>query len=67
MLHLGASGSFVANRIQLNTNVSKVTVEDGFIADTLVYVRFPPGNFPAAYNNVINSNIWCFVLVSDSQ
>ncbi|XP_013876180.1 adhesion G-protein coupled receptor G7 [Austrofundulus limnaeus] len=39
----GASGSFVANRIQLNTNVSKVTVENGFIADALVYVQFPPG------------------------
>ncbi|MEQ2249166.1 hypothetical protein ILYODFUR_026579 [Ilyodon furcidens] len=37
----GLSGSFVANRIQLNTNVSKVTVDSGFIADALVHIRFP--------------------------
>ncbi|XP_047211762.1 adhesion G-protein coupled receptor G7 isoform X2 [Girardinichthys multiradiatus] len=37
----GLSGSFVANRIQLNTNVSKVTVDNGFIADALVHIRFP--------------------------
>ncbi|TMS11686.1 Adhesion G-protein coupled receptor G7 [Larimichthys crocea] len=38
----GLSGSFVADRIQLNTNTSTVMVEDGFRADTLIYVRFPP-------------------------
>ncbi|MEQ2182844.1 hypothetical protein GOODEAATRI_026480, partial [Goodea atripinnis] len=38
------SGSFVANRIQLNTNVSKVTVDNGFIADALVHIRFPSGS-----------------------
>lgn len=37
----GTSGSFVADRIQLNTNASTVTVENGFIADALIYVRFP--------------------------
>ncbi|XP_070787023.1 adhesion G-protein coupled receptor G7 [Enoplosus armatus] len=36
------SGSFVANRIQLNTNTSTVVVENGFIAEALIYVRFPP-------------------------
>ncbi|XP_037618600.1 adhesion G-protein coupled receptor G7, partial [Sebastes umbrosus] len=38
----GTSGSFVADRIQLNTNTSTVVVENGFIADAVVYVRFPP-------------------------
>ncbi|XP_056227089.1 adhesion G-protein coupled receptor G7-like [Seriola aureovittata] len=37
----GTSGSFVANRIQLNTNTSEVGVENGFRADALIYVRFP--------------------------
>ncbi|XP_054864256.1 adhesion G-protein coupled receptor G7 isoform X2 [Amphiprion ocellaris] len=37
----GTSGSFVADRIQLNTNTSDVTIENGFIADALIYVRFP--------------------------
>ncbi|KAF3688268.1 Adhesion G-protein coupled receptor G7 [Channa argus] len=37
----GTSGSFVANRIQLNTNASKAVVENGFIADALIYIRFP--------------------------
>ncbi|XP_071335566.1 adhesion G-protein coupled receptor G7-like [Trachinotus anak] len=37
----GASGSFVANRIQLNTNTSRVVVENGFTADALIYVQFP--------------------------
>lgn len=44
----GLSGSFVANRTQLNTNVSKVTVDSGFIADALIYIQFPSGGFPAA-------------------
>ncbi|XP_071383555.1 adhesion G-protein coupled receptor G7 [Centroberyx affinis] len=38
----GATGSFVADRIQLNTNTSEIVVENGFIADVLIYVRFPP-------------------------
>ncbi|KAI3366214.1 hypothetical protein L3Q82_010037 [Scortum barcoo] len=38
----GTSGSFVANRIQLNTNTSAVVVENGFVADALIYIRFPP-------------------------
>ncbi|XP_073318814.1 adhesion G-protein coupled receptor G7 [Pagrus major] len=38
----GTSGSFVADRIELNTNTSTVVVENGFIADALIYVRFPP-------------------------
>ncbi|XP_073351546.1 uncharacterized protein [Pagrus major] len=38
----GTSGSFVADRIDLNTNTSTVVVENGFIADALIYVRFPP-------------------------
>ncbi|KAF3688267.1 Adhesion G-protein coupled receptor G7 [Channa argus] len=37
----GTSGSFVADRIQLNTNASTVVVENGFIADALIYIRFP--------------------------
>ncbi|XP_014838954.1 PREDICTED: adhesion G-protein coupled receptor G7-like [Poecilia mexicana] len=39
----GQTGNFAANRIRLNTNVSKVTVDNGFIADALVYIRFPSG------------------------
>ncbi|XP_014195893.2 adhesion G-protein coupled receptor G7, partial [Haplochromis burtoni] len=39
----GTSGSFVAERIQLNTNATQVVVENGFIADALIYVRFPQG------------------------
>ncbi|KAM6892837.1 adhesion G-protein coupled receptor G7 [Lycodopsis pacificus] len=38
----GTSGSFVADRIQLNTNTPTVVVENGFIADAVIYVRFPP-------------------------
>ncbi|XP_038584939.1 adhesion G-protein coupled receptor G7-like [Micropterus salmoides] len=38
----GTSGSFVADRIQLNTNVSTVVVENGFVADALIYIRFTP-------------------------
>ncbi|XP_033182367.1 adhesion G-protein coupled receptor G7-like [Anabas testudineus] len=38
----GKSGSFVADRIQLTTNTSSVMVENGFIADALIYVQFPP-------------------------
>ncbi|KAK2857244.1 hypothetical protein Q5P01_005979 [Channa striata] len=37
----GTSGSFVENRTQLNTNTSKAVVENGFIADALIYIRFP--------------------------
>nr|XP_046237779.1 adhesion G-protein coupled receptor G7 [Scatophagus argus] len=37
----GTSSSFVASRIQLNTNTSTVVVENGFIADALIYVQFP--------------------------
>ncbi|XP_030610833.1 adhesion G-protein coupled receptor G7-like [Archocentrus centrarchus] len=39
----GTSGNFVANRIQLNTNATQIEVENGFIADALIYLRFPPG------------------------
>ncbi|KAI3366213.1 hypothetical protein L3Q82_010034, partial [Scortum barcoo] len=38
----GTTGSFVASRIQLNTNTSAVVVENGFVADALIYIRFPP-------------------------
>ncbi|KAM9835979.1 adhesion G-protein coupled receptor G7 [Aulostomus maculatus] len=38
----GTSGSFVANRIQLNTNTSSVEVENGLISDALIFLRFPP-------------------------
>ncbi|KAF1372018.1 hypothetical protein PFLUV_G00277120 [Perca fluviatilis] len=39
----GTSGSFVADRIQLDTNTSAIAVETGFIADAVVYLQFPPG------------------------
>ncbi|GLD67993.1 adhesion G-protein coupled receptor G7 [Lates japonicus] len=38
----GKSGSFVSERIQLNTNTSTVVVENRFIADALIYIRFSP-------------------------
>ncbi|XP_053170777.1 adhesion G-protein coupled receptor G7-like [Scomber japonicus] len=38
----GLSGSFAADRIKLNTNTSSVVMENGFIADALILVRFPP-------------------------
>lgn len=47
LLCLGNSSSFVANRIQLNTNTSNITVEEGFLADALVFIRFPPGDISA--------------------
>ncbi|KAM9349992.1 adhesion G-protein coupled receptor G7-like [Symphorus nematophorus] len=37
----GTSGSFVADRIKLNTNTSKVVVDDGGIAEALIHIRFP--------------------------
>ncbi|XP_059183533.1 adhesion G-protein coupled receptor G7-like [Centropristis striata] len=37
----GTSGSFVADRIVLNTNTSTIVGENG-ISDALIYVRFPP-------------------------
>lgn len=63
MLHLGVSGSFVPNRIQLKTNISQVTVENGFIADALVYIQFPPSEFPAAQIFIKGSDISSLVLV----
>ncbi|XP_062236138.1 adhesion G-protein coupled receptor G7 isoform X2 [Platichthys flesus] len=38
----GTSGSFVPDRIQLNTNTSTVVVENGFVADALIHVQFAP-------------------------
>ncbi|XP_047432933.1 adhesion G-protein coupled receptor G7-like [Mugil cephalus] len=38
---LGTSGSFVSDRIELNTNTSEATVGKDFIADVLIYIRFP--------------------------
>ncbi|XP_069377139.1 adhesion G-protein coupled receptor G7-like [Paralichthys olivaceus] len=38
----GTSGNFVPDRIQLNTNTSTVVVENGFKADALIYIKFPP-------------------------
>ncbi|XP_041822617.1 adhesion G-protein coupled receptor G7-like [Chelmon rostratus] len=38
----GGSSSFTANRIQLSTNASSVALENGLVADALIYVRFPP-------------------------
>ncbi|XP_041834318.1 adhesion G-protein coupled receptor G7 [Melanotaenia boesemani] len=39
----GTSGSFVADRIRLNTNTSEVVLENGFISEALIYIRFPSG------------------------
>ncbi|XP_060923300.1 adhesion G-protein coupled receptor G7-like [Limanda limanda] len=38
----GTSGSFVSDRIQLNTNTSTVVMENGFVADALIHVQFAP-------------------------
>ncbi|XP_016520572.1 adhesion G-protein coupled receptor G7 [Poecilia formosa] len=62
----GPSSSFVANRIRLNTNVSKVTVDNGFIADALVYIRFPSGR--GAERRQEGSNVSLgFVLYQNSR
>ncbi|XP_074520245.1 adhesion G-protein coupled receptor G7-like [Halichoeres trimaculatus] len=37
----GLSGSFAADRIQLNTNTSTPVVENG-VVDAMVYIQFPP-------------------------
>lgn len=47
LLCLGSSSSFVTNRIQLNTNASNITVEEGFLADALVFIKFPQGDISA--------------------
>ncbi|CAI5638883.1 unnamed protein product [Oreochromis niloticus] len=39
----GISGNFLPNRIHLNTNATQVVMENSFIADALIYIRFPPG------------------------
>lgn len=39
----GISGNFLTNRIHLNTNATQVVMENSFIADALIYIRFPPG------------------------
>ncbi|XP_039907803.1 adhesion G-protein coupled receptor G7-like isoform X2 [Simochromis diagramma] len=39
----GDSDSFIANRIQLNTNATQVVVGNGFVADALIYIQFPKG------------------------
>uniref|UniRef100_M3ZUU3 Adhesion G protein-coupled receptor G7 n=2 Tax=Xiphophorus maculatus TaxID=8083 RepID=M3ZUU3_XIPMA len=62
----GQSGSFVANRIRLDTNVSKVTVDEDFIADALVYIRFPSGR--GAERRQQGSNVSLgFVLYQNSR
>lgn len=43
----GDSDSFIANRIQLNTNATRVVVGNGFVADALIYIQFPKGEFSA--------------------
>ncbi|XP_072235399.1 adhesion G-protein coupled receptor G7 [Leuresthes tenuis] len=40
----GTSGSFVADRVRLNTNTSEVVMENGFVAEALVFIRFPSGS-----------------------
>lgn len=50
----------MSNRIHLNTNTS--TVENGYIADALVYVRFPAGKYSMweiLYNRVLYSMWIC--------
>ncbi|XP_037829917.1 adhesion G-protein coupled receptor G7 [Kryptolebias marmoratus] len=62
----GSSGSFVANRIQLNTNVSKVTVENGFKADALVYIQFPLGSSVSGRQKASNVSLG-FVLYQNDR
>lgn len=40
-------------RIKLDTNASEIKVEDGFIADALIHIRFSEGEFPAQRFNFI--------------
>ncbi|KAM4538090.1 adhesion G-protein coupled receptor G7 [Fundulus diaphanus] len=57
----GLSGSFVSNRIQLNTNVSKVTEDSGLI-DALVHIQFPSGGRQQRSNTSLG-----FVLYQNSR
>lgn len=43
----GDSDSFIANRIQLNINATQVVVGNGFVADALICIQFPKGEFSA--------------------
>lgn len=57
MLHLsppnitGQTGTFSANRIELNVNTSSVVVDQGSIPEALIFVRFPKGDL--IYNNTL--------------
>ncbi|XP_042337429.1 adhesion G-protein coupled receptor G7, partial [Plectropomus leopardus] len=62
----GASGSFVADRIRLNTNTSTVTVENGFIADAVMFVRFPPEEAVSAHETPSNVSLG-FVLYQNDR
>ncbi|XP_029922246.1 adhesion G-protein coupled receptor G7 [Myripristis murdjan] len=60
----GSSGSFVADRIQFNSNTAGVQVEDGFAADVLVHVRFPPA--VRAQRRSLNVSLGFVLYQSDS-
>ncbi|KAI9514293.1 hypothetical protein NQZ68_034765 [Dissostichus eleginoides] len=44
----GTSGSFVSDRIKLNDNTSDIVVEDGFVADAVIFVRLAAAEDAAA-------------------
>ncbi|XP_078100460.1 LOW QUALITY PROTEIN: adhesion G-protein coupled receptor G7-like [Sander vitreus] len=62
----GTSGSFVADRIQLDTNTSAITVETGFIADAVVYLQFPPGDTASGLQTPSNVSLG-FVLYQNDH
>ncbi|XP_078021840.1 adhesion G-protein coupled receptor G7 isoform X2 [Epinephelus lanceolatus] len=62
----GTSGNFIADRIQLNTNTSTVVVENGFIADALIYIRFPPEDAVRVHQQPSNVSLG-FVLYQNDR
>ncbi|CAJ1086859.1 adhesion G-protein coupled receptor G7 [Xyrichtys novacula] len=53
----GTSGSFVADRIQVNTNTSTPVVENRFIVDALIFVQFSPVSAEAVSDHQTPSNV----------
>ncbi|XP_039649624.1 adhesion G-protein coupled receptor G7-like [Perca fluviatilis] len=62
----GTLGSFIADRIQLDTNTSALTVEPGFIADAVFYLQFPPGGAAGSLRTPSNVSVG-FVLYQNDH
>ncbi|XP_065325843.1 adhesion G-protein coupled receptor G7 [Pelmatolapia mariae] len=62
----GISGNFLPNRIHLNTNATQVVMENSFIADALIYIRFPPGEDARSRQTDLNVSLG-FVLYQNDR